>query len=106
MKKIIKNKKKGIKEAGHIWYSFNEVFDELSKKPGFIEAFDEEMERFRLRKRLRALRMKKRMTQKVAAEKAGMPQSVIARIESGDRGITVEPLGKIAHAYGKQIELV
>jgi DNA-binding XRE family transcriptional regulator len=106
MKKIIKNKKKGITETGHTWYSFNEVFDELSKKPGFTEAFDEEMERFRLRKRLRALRMKKRMTQKVAAAKAGMPQSAVARIESGERGISVETLGRLAHVYGKEVQLV
>ena len=40
------------------------------------------------------------------ADRAGMPQSVIARIESGTRGMSLDTLGKIAIVLGKKIELV
>lgn len=85
---------------------FDEVFKAFSKSKGFREAYREETARLDLAKRLRGLRMEKRMTQKAVAEKAGMPQSIIARIESGDRGVSVETLGKVAHAFGKEIQLV
>ena len=47
-----------------------------------------------------------RVIQWAVAQKSGMPQSVIARIESGDRGISVDTLGRIAHTLGKEVQLV
>ena len=47
----------------------------------------------------------KELTQKMLAQRVGMSQSVIARIESGERGISVDTLGRVAHAIGKKIQL-
>lgn len=51
-------------------------------------------------------RIRRKMTQTAVAKKASMPQSVIARIESGERGMSVETLHRVATALGKSIQLV
>lgn len=88
------------------WHSFDEVFGKVSKKKEFRRAYDEEIVRLRLARQIRDIRTDSRMTQLVVAQKSGMPQSVIARIESGDRGISVDTLGRIAHTLGKEVQLV
>lgn len=88
------------------WYSFDDVFGKNSKKKGFRRAYDEEIVRLRLARQIRDIRTTSRMTQLGVAQKSGMSQSVIARIESGDRGISVDTLGRIAHAFGKEVQLV
>jgi ribosome-binding protein aMBF1 (putative translation factor) len=88
------------------WHSFDEVFGKVSKKKEFRRAYEEEIVRLRLAKQIRDIRTTSRMTQGVVAQKSGMPQSVIARIESGDRGITLDTLGRIAHTLGKEVQLV
>ncbi len=88
------------------WHSFDEVFGKSSKKKEFRSAYDEEIVRLRLARQIRDIRTFSRMTQLVVAQKSGMPQSVIARIESGDRGISVDTLGRIAHTLGKEVLLV
>ena len=88
------------------WHSFDEVFGKVSKKKEFQRAYSEEMVRLRLAKQIRDLRTSHQMTQRVVAQKSGMPQSVIARIESGDRGISVDTLGRVAHTLGKEVQLV
>lgn len=88
------------------WHSFDEVFGKSSKKNEFRRAYDEEIVRLRLARQIRNLRTISQMTQLVVAQKSGMPQSVIARIESGDRGISVDTLGRIAHTLGKEVQLV
>ncbi len=88
------------------WHSFEDVFGKMSKKKEFQKAYSEEMVRLRLAKQIRELRISHKMTQQVVAQKAGMPQSVIARIETGDRGISVDTLGRLAHTLGKEVQLV
>lgn len=46
------------------------------------------------------------MTQTEVAVKVNMPQSVIARIESGNHNLSVATLNKIAMVFNKQIGLV
>jgi len=88
------------------WHSFDEVFGKSFKKRGFRKAYDEEIVRIRLARQIRDIRTTHQMTQWAVAQKSGMPQSVIARIESGDRGISVDTLGRIAHTLGKEVQLV
>lgn len=86
--------------------SFEEVVADLSKSKAFQKAYAEEVVRRRLAKQIRSLRTAHQMTQRTMAQKSGMPQSVIARIESGDRGISVDTLGRVAHTLGKEVQLV
>jgi len=86
--------------------TFDEVFRKVSKSEVFKQAYNEEITRLRLAREVRSLRTKKHLTQEGVAEKAGMPQSVIARIESGERSVSVDTLGRVAYALGKEVRLV
>lgn len=88
------------------WQSLEQVVTKSSKNKAFKEAYNEELARLHLAQKLREIRSTRRLTQKTVADRAGMPQSVIARIESGTHGVSVETLGKIAAVLGKRVELV
>ncbi len=100
------NNTKTNKEIKLKWHSLGHVVRESSKDATFKRAYDEELARLNMAQKIRALRAAKRMTQKTVADRAGMPQSVIARIESGTRGMSLDTLGKIAAVLGRKIELV
>lgn len=87
------------------WYTPEEVFGKARKTEEYKRAYAEETARLALATRIRAEREKKRMTQTAVARKAAMPQSVIARIESGEHSISVDTLARVAHALGKKITI-
>lgn len=87
-------------------YTEEEVFGESMKSPDFRKACKEEEARLRMISQLRKAREEKKMTQKELAKEAGMPQSAIARIESGRRGLSWNTLSSIATALGKEIRLM
>ena len=76
------------------------------KNPIFRKAYEEARARRLLQSQLRKARIGKRMTQKKVAERADMPQSVIARIENGEKSFTFETLFHVAKAVGKEVQLV
>ena len=76
------------------------------KSERFRKSFSQEMARLQLAHEIKTLRQKRKMTQKEVAEKADMPQSVIARIESGSHGLSIVTLNKIAQVFHKKIGLV
>lgn len=86
--------------------TFDQVFKKSFQTKEFQHAYNEEMARFELANQIREIRMKQQLTQKTLAEKAKMPQSVIARIESGKNGISLDTLNRIASVFGKRVELV
>jgi DNA-binding XRE family transcriptional regulator len=63
------------------------VFDDVKKwenqDPGFRKKVEEYVEKVKLAKMLKEIRTKEHMTQANLAKKAHVPQSVIARIETG-----------------------
>ncbi len=109
--KNMKNGQKTIKDSstekkGQQWRSFEHVLERASKVKGFKEAYDEELRRLRIAKQIRELRTARKLTQKNMAERTGMPQSVIARLESGEHSISLDTLNRVAYALGKEVELV
>ena len=52
-----------------------------------------------------AARLEQHMTQKELAQKTGIRQSNISRIESGSTSPTVETLARIAAGLGKQLKI-
>ena len=88
------------------WYTFEEVFAEAAKKKGFLEEYHKARERLALARQVRTTRTAKRLTQAMVAKKASMPQSAIARLESGDHGVSLDTLSRVAHALGKKVALV
>jgi len=83
-----------------------DIIKESMKDPGFRREYTQAAQRIKLAKQLYDIRKAKRMTQKSVADKASMPQSVIARLESGEHSASIATLGKVASALGKQIALI
>jgi|SRR3989344_770338 len=103
--KTVRNKNELVRDKSLKWHTYEAVFGNSQKSPSFKRAYSEEMSRLQIAKQVRVFRNLKHFTQKDIADRAGMPQSVVARIESGERGITLDTLGRIASALGKEIQL-
>jgi ribosome-binding protein aMBF1 (putative translation factor) len=108
---MIKKKSKKIKivgKSGEVYYftSFEDSLAKELKSKSFREKYYKEVARLDLAQQIHDLRKAKKMTQKAMALKADMPQSVIARLESGTHSISVDTLSRIAQALGKKIQLV
>lgn len=92
--------------GGFRFIPFSTMLREQLKKPGFKKAFLAEMARENLAFDLKTLRIEKKMSQKQVATKAEMPQSVIARMESGRHSVSITTLQKVAVVFGKRVGLV
>ncbi len=86
-------------------YTHEEVFAKSFKSENFRKLYNEEYARMKMVYQIKKMRSAKRLTQKMLAEKADMPQSVIARIESGKHGFSLGTLSRIAKVFGKEIQL-
>lgn len=98
-----------MKKEHTIKYTFtplDAVIEKKLKNKQFRKSFSEETSRLQLAHEIKALRQKRKMTQGQVAAKASMPQSVIARIESGTHSFSITTLYKIAMVFDKQIGLV
>ncbi len=87
-------------------YTFNEVFKKGLKSKKFQESYNEESARLNIASQIKEIRQKQKLTQKNVADKAKMPQSVIARIESGNHKYSLGTLQRVAYAFKKEIKLV
>ena len=87
------------------FYTAEEVFKKASKSQTFQDAYNEELIRLRLAHQIKKIRLGKCLTQKEVAGKAQMPQSVIARIESGTHSFSLGTLNRIAKVFNKEVEL-
>ena len=87
------------------FYTSEEVFKKASKSQVFQDAYNEEIVRLRLSHQIKKFRLKKNLTQKDVAIQAQMPQSVIARIESGTHSFSLGTLNRIAKVFNKEVEL-
>ena len=77
--------------------------------PDFYEVKEldvEEYTRYRIGMKITAIRKAAGLTQLQLAEKCGMAQPNIARIENGTYATSIDVLSRIAEALGKRIELV
>ena len=105
----MKTKRRGMKipmtKNDLKWYTPEEVFGKYAKNKEFQRGYREESMRIKLATKIRAVRIQKKMTQEAVAQKAEMPQSVIARLESGEHGVSLDTLSRVAHALGKEVEL-
>ena len=91
---------KGLK-----FYTHDEVFKKSFKSKVFRDAYNEEVVRLRLAYQIKKIRLEKHLTQKSVATRAQMPQSVIARIESGTHSFSLGTLNRIAKVFNKEVEL-
>ena len=68
--------------------------------------FDEIEERKRIGRRIAELRKEQNMTQAQLAERCGIQQAHIARIETGRYSVGLDTLAQIATALGRSIDFV
>lgn len=85
--------------------TLKQVLKKELKSLKFKEAYDEEIFRLNIASEIKSLRIQKKLTQETFAKKAQMPQSVVARIESGKHSISLGTLNRVAHALGKRVQL-
>lgn len=85
--------------------TLKQVLKKELKSLKFKEAYDEEIFRLNIASEIKILRIQKKLTQETFAKKAQMPQSVVARIESGKHSISLGTLNRVAHALGKRVQL-
>ena len=73
--------------------------------PEFAEEYEAQKPEYEAIRAVIAARLEQHMTQKDLAEKTGIRQSNISRIESGSTSPTVETLARIAAGLGKQLKI-
>ncbi len=105
-KNSLSNLKPNLVIGKYKFYSLEDILKRDLKNPEFRRAYKKAQSRRKLQMQLREARIARRMTQKTLAARADMPQSVIARIEGGEKNITLDTLLDVADAVGKELQLV
>jgi predicted transcriptional regulator len=92
----------------HIGSNVLSTLTEWEKEPAFKAAVEEHMEKAQLGKMLKEVRRKEHLTQIELAEMAQVPQSVIARIETGSSRTLprIDLFNKILSAAGYETHIV
>ena len=74
---------------------------ELEERPDFRAAYEQQFPYANVALAVVALRARHELTQRDLAERAGTPQPVIARLESGRHPVEIKLLSRIAAAVGE-----
>ncbi len=75
------------------------------KDPRFRQLYEKEGTKLEIAYRINQLRRKKSLTQRALAQKMKTTQSVIARMEQGEQNFTISTLHRLAHIFGKELEV-
>lgn len=81
-----------------------EVMTEALKDPEFRAIWKKNAPRREITKAIIGERIRRKMTQKELAEKAGLKQPNVARLENGGRA-SIDTLIKVAQAFDKQLKV-
>ena len=84
---------------------FEEYLAEQLKDPEFKKAWDDEEAEFQLRLAIIDARAETGMTQAQLAEKTGINQRMISRIQTGNANPTLRTIDRIARGFGKQLQI-
>ena len=82
-----------------------EYLDKQLKDPAFSAEYEAMRPEYEAIRAVIAARLECHMTQKELAEKTGIRQSNISRIESGSSSPTIETLSRIASGLGKRLKI-
>lgn len=84
---------------------FEVVLKEALKNPALKKEWDATEAQYRLVETIIEARLSNKLTQAELASKAGLKQSVLARVESGSVMPSLATVSKIATALGRQLEI-
>ena len=79
---------------------------ELYKNPAVKAELEKLAIEHEVARQIIKFRLSKKMTQAELADKAGLKQAYVARLESGTANPTLESITKVATVLGKRIKLV
>ncbi|WEV42951.1 helix-turn-helix transcriptional regulator [Lactobacillus sp. ESL0684] len=82
----------------------DDIFAKYEKNPEFKKAYEAESNKLESAIIVRQERDKFGWTQQELADKAGVPQSTIARIENG-ANTSIDTMSKIGSAFGKMVKI-
>jgi DNA-binding XRE family transcriptional regulator len=84
---------------------FTRHLEQLMQDPEFRQEWEADEAEYRARVAVIQARLAAEMTQKQLAERSGIDQRAISRIESGNTNPTVRTLGRIAKGLGKKLKI-
>lgn len=84
---------------------FDRYLKEQMKDPDFKKEWDENEVRYQLMMMVLRARNEEQLTQSELAERTGLRQSNISRIEKGQSMPSIVTLAKIAQGLGKRLEI-
>ena len=83
----------------------DELLENQLKDKEFAKAWEDTELEYQIKRMLIAARIEQKMTQKELAEKSGVRQSNISRIEKGACTPTLNTLTELAKGLGKQLRI-
>lgn len=86
--------------------TWKEYKKEALKDPAFKKAYAALEPEFKLASSLIQARIDNKLTQQQLAKKAGVSQTIVARLESGEANPTISTINRVAGILGKEIGLV
>jgi len=90
---------------GETMNNFDKYLNKQLEDPEFKKEFDSLKPKYEIIELLISERTKQKLTQRALAEKIGIKQSHISRLESGNYNPSLEFLQKIATGLGKRIHI-
>ncbi len=84
---------------------FKKYLAQQMEDPAFAAEYEAQRPEYEAIRAVIAARLACNMTQKELAEKTGIRQSNISRIESGSASPTIDTLARIAAGLGKQLKI-
>lgn len=84
---------------------FKKYLSEQMNDPEFADEYETMRPEYEAIRAIIAARLESNMTQKELAEKTGIRQSNISRIENGTTSPTIDTLARIANGIGKQLKI-
>ena len=84
---------------------FKNYLAQQMEGPAFAAEYDAQRPEYEAIRAVIAARLACNMTQKELAEKTGIRQSNISRIENGSASPTIDTLARIAAGLGKQLKI-
>lgn len=84
---------------------FRNYLNEQMKNPEFAAEYEKMRPEYEAIRAVIAARLESNMTQKELAERTGIRQSNISRIESGASSPTIDTLARIAAGLGKTLKI-
>lgn len=85
--------------------TYREFLDEKLKDPEFKKEWDEMEPEFQLIKAMLKGREEQKISQRELADKTGITQADISKMESGDANPTLDTLKRIASGLGMSLQL-